>query len=412
MTRPAPLLGPLLFATVVAGCSLLNRPADAPAKDDTQPPTDSGASDDTQGPDDSDPGDSTPPDDTHTPDDSDPGDTTDTDCPDGYQRIGDECVPSCGVAGGDTCVAAGSNMCDGLTALASYDCELCCDRSVYPPVAPHSFHIIDREDVYSWDAIRVIAERDVPPLINSQNKPKDLDHTHWASKINATWYANGQALAEAIHGQLQDPATTPQVVMIDELRTDTEDIVYEASEYMRTVYPQWNGRWGVYLVNGESVSYANLNPAIDSLLEANAHIVPEIYPYQSTYCASGSTDATRDAWLAEFIDGSSSMARLNWLLARRTYKGSSSHISLMFGVIDAYMDGTYAAWFLDRMFYVTVSQTDNPWIIGAANGGPGAYKWDDPSMSNTSRDLAFYESYEHYVTNGLTSSRQGSVNCD
>ncbi len=410
MTEPARWRLTLVLTALIAGCSLFQDSDDAPPKDDTAPPTDSQPPDDTQPPDDSDPLDT---DETGPPDDTDaPPDTDDTDCPDGYQRVGDECVPSCGVAGGDTCVAATSNMCDGLTALASYDCELCCDRSVYPAVAPHSFHIIDRDDVYSWDAIRTIAERDVPPLICSQNKPKDLDHSHWASKINATWYANGQAMAEAIHGQLQDPDTTPQVVMIDELRSDTEDLVYEASEYMRTVYPQWNGRWGAFLVHGGSVSYANLNPAIDSLFDAQAHVVPEIYPSQSSYCAAGSSDSARDAWLVDFIDGTSSLARMNWLLARRTHRGSSSHISVLFGVIDAYMDGTYPAWFLDRMFYVFVAQTDNPSLISAANGGPGAYKWDDPSMSNTSRDLAFYESYEHYVTGGSTSSREGSVNCN
>ena len=107
-----------------------------------------------------------------------------------------ECLTTCGDAGGDTCAGASSSLCDGLPLLPSSDCELCCDRSVYPPVAPHSFHIIDRDDIYSWDAIRVIAERDTPPLICSQNKPEDLDHAHWASKINATWYANGQAMAE------------------------------------------------------------------------------------------------------------------------------------------------------------------------------------------------------------------------
>jgi hypothetical protein len=401
------------LAALLAGCSLLNRPVDSPDPDDSQlPPGDSDGPGDSDEPDDTD--ETTTPDDTGPPDTSDTGppDTSDTDCPEGYERVGDECLPSCGVAGGDTCVAAGSNMCDGLEALATYDCELCCDRSVYPGVAAHSFHIIDRDDIYSWDAIRSIAERDTPPLICSQNKPKDLDHAHWASKINATWYSSGQAMAEAIHGQLQDPATTPQVVMIDELRSDTHDLVYEAAEYMRAHYPQWNGRWGAFLVHGSSVSYANLNPAVDSLFDAQAHVVPEIYPAQSSYCSAGSSDSARDAWLVDFIDGTSSLARLNWLIARRTYKGSSSNISVLFGVIDAYMDGTYAAWFLDRMFYVFAAQSDNAWVIGAANGGPGAYKWDDPSMSNTSRDLAFYESYEHYVTGGSTSSRQGSVNCD
>ena len=66
------------------------------------------------------------------------------------------------------------------------------------------------------------------------------------------------------------------------------------------------------------------------------------------------------------------------------------------------------------MFYVWVTRTDHADLFTLADGypGPGAYKWDDPSMSNTSRDLAFEESYEHYVVTGDHTSMDGQVDCD
>jgi hypothetical protein len=331
---------------------------------------------------------------------------------DGQRLDGSECLPSCGDAGGDTCAAAGSNMCDGLALLDSYDCDLCCDRSVYGSTGPHSFHIIDRADIYAWDSARAIAESNDATLICSQNRPDDLAHAYWAQKINATWYANGQSIADAIHTALSQGEASPRMVMIDELNSSTIDLIAEAATVMNEQYPQWVGRWGAFIVNGTAVSYARLNPAIDALFEAQATMGVELYVRQSEYCASGSTAGARDVWLAEFYNGSSSLARMNWLMARRAYKGSSSHISVLFGVADTYMNGTNPGVFLDRMFYVFLTRTYHDWMISMENGGPGAWKWDDPAMSNTSRDASFAASYGHYVVNGSQRSRLGQVSCD
>ena len=42
--------------------------------------------------------------------------------------VGAQCVPSCGFAGGNTCLGAGNHACDPYGALTSYDCEVCCAR--------------------------------------------------------------------------------------------------------------------------------------------------------------------------------------------------------------------------------------------------------------------------------------------
>jgi len=328
--------------------------------------------------------------------------------------VDDSAPPStCAALGGDTCVAADSTACDGLALLAAADCALCCDRRVYPTPEPASFHIIDGEDVWAWDAALALATEGDGPMICAQNPPAGVDPLKWAQKINATWYATGEALADAIHAALVPVDGHPRMVMVDELRSDTLELVDAAALRMATVYPQWRGHWGVFLVNGESIHYGNLQPAVDDLLDAGAAISVELYPAQSTYCAAGSSSSARDAWLAEFYSGSSELARFDWLRARRDGRGSTSELSVLFGVIDAYMDGTYPAWFLDRMFYVWVDRTDHADLFHRSAGGvgPGAYKWDEPSMSNTSRDLAFYESYQHYVVAEEPGSLAGEVDC-
>ena len=68
--------------------------------------------------------------------------------------------------------------------------------------------------------------------------------------------------------------------------------------------------------------------------------------------------------------------------------------------------------FLDRIFYVLLTRSYHDWTMSLEHGGPGAYKWDSPAMSNTSRDVAFYDAYVHYVVNGKHSSRLGQVACD
>lgn len=282
-----------------------------------------------------------------------------------------------------------------------------------PPLVPvaNSHHIVHIADTWAWDSILVLSDADLGPMITSQNKPADLAYERWTQNIHHSWYATGEDMADAINGILSPVGAAPMKVLVDELKTESMDKLEACANRMRTVYPQWTGRWGTYVVNGSGVAYPNLNPAIDALLDADAILAVELYTARSTYCASGNTAYERDVWLSEFFAGTSTQGRFGWLVARRTSRGSPSHLNVLFGVTDTYMNETGPAVFLDRMFYVWVTRSGYRSFLLAANGGAGAWKWDQPYMSNTSRDQAFAESFLHYCVDGYTSSRLGQVSC-
>jgi hypothetical protein len=276
---------------------------------------------------------------------------------------------------------------------------------------PNGHHIVHIDDVWAWDSILALADADLGPMITSQNKPPALAWERWARNIHTSWYATGEEMADAIDAILSPPGAAPMKVLIDELSSGSLAQVEACALRMAAVYPQWAGRWGAYVVNGTNVAYPGLNPAIDALLDADALIAVEMYPAQSAYCAAGAGAGDRDVWLGEWFRGTSTQGRFHWLNERRTARGSSSQLSVLFGVTDTYMNGAAPAVFLDRMFYVWATRTGHRWAILQANGGPGAWKWDQPYMSNTSRDLAFAESFQHYSVAGLTTSRLGQVSC-
>lgn len=280
------------------------------------------------------------------------------------------------------------------------------------PIAT-SFHIVHKDDTHAWDAILALNQAHGSVLVASQNKPVQIGPDRWAQNISVTWYTTGQEMADAINKALVQP-DGPAKVMIDELRGDSIHKVADCANHMRVYYPQWMGHWGVYLVNGEAVSYANLQPAIDAVLAANAVMAAEFYPKRSRYCASGSNAGARDLWLAGFFrggQGAFGQARFAWLAERRRVRNSISQLSVLFGVTDAFLDGTNAAIFLDRMFYVWATRSGFPSIAHLHNGGPGSWKWDQPYMSNSSRDLAFMHSFNHYAVSGQSGSRLGQVPC-
>lgn len=76
------------------------------------------------------------------------------------------------------------------------------------------------------------------------------------------------------------------------------------------------------------------------------------------------------------------------------------------------MNDSNPAIFLDRLFYVWRNKSGYGSVMLVENDGVGAYKWDQPSMSNTSRDPAFQQSYDHYCALGETSSLKGQVKCN
>ena len=335
-------------------------------------------------------------------------------CPAGHKRVGGVCVPSCVTAGGDTCTSSATTLCLGLPQLTSHDCAICCKRPAYPSAGVFGFHVVTKWNTYAWDSILALAKSNPKVIIASQNPQAGVAYTSWARNIHPTQFATPTAMADAMHKAFVTNVNSPRVILIDELKSTTQPYIKAVADRMRTVYPQWKGRWGAYLVNGTAVSYPSLAAGIDALLMAGAIIVPEMYPHKSSYCKSGTSAGARDKWLGEFFRGSGGafpQGRFHWLVQRRTYRKSASALPIVFGVTDSFVGGSGASVFIDRMFYVWVTRSGYPGTISLANGGPGAWKWDHPAMSNTSRDLAFAQSYQHYVVQGKKTSRLGQVKC-
>lgn len=324
--------------------------------------------------------------------------------------VGGACVPSCGVAGGNTCVDATSTLCEGIAPLRAHDCAACCRRPSFAgPVGPHSFHVINREAPTHWDAILGLSNAHPAVLIASQNRPALLAPARWARMMHTSFFPSGASMAAGLNAILVDAANAPLVVMVDELNEGTIPYIAELARTMRTRYPQWRGRWGAF-----TTQFTGGQPGVDELLQADAHVAAERYIARSWYCEHGANGGERDIALARFFDGDDTLARYDWLVARRAALRSQSPLTVVFGVTDAYLDGINPGIFLDRMFYVWVTRTRHPAAIAIASGGPGAWKWDpngSPGNSSTARDALFAESVAWYSVAGNRGSRLGPVPC-
>jgi hypothetical protein len=284
----------------------------------------------------------------------------------------------------------------------------------YPAPAPASFHFAFPSSPNHWDAIASLSMTYPSVAFVAQNKPDFVTPDRWAAYLS--YRSDPPPTAADIDALFADPVDGPRYVMLEELHDGESEAFFLAiANDMKTSYPQWAGRWGVFIGFGDYPVWAD---GIDALLAADAILSLELYPSQSEYCAAGPTGGARDIWLSEQFKGNASIGRLDWLVARRALQNSESFITPLFGVGDVLLDGNSPAVFLDRMFYVWMTRTDHAAMISAENGGPGAYKWQDVAetplgygVGNTSRDLAFAESFAHYSVAGLTSSRLGPVPC-
>ena len=333
---------------------------------------------------------------------------------------------TCVALGGDTCTDAASTLCESLPLLPAEDCERCCARPSPHPLVPSGFHVLHRDFPEAWNDVLALAQAHPGQLLASQRKPTQVGTDRWAQVITSEYgwrddatvvsFADGRDMAAFIHGQLVLGTGGPARVMVDELRANTRERIHACAVEMAARYPQWAGRWGVFVVHGKAVSYAALNavptPVVDALLDAHATFSVELYPSRADYCAAGTTAAQRDGWLEDFFRGGQGafpQERFHWLVGRRTARGSASQMSLLFGVTDTYLTGTNPGFFLDRMFYVWRARSGYPSLLLAGNGGPGAWKWHD--QSPVSRDALFRESFEWYVAAANLSSRLGQVPC-
>jgi hypothetical protein len=282
------------------------------------------------------------------------------------------------------------------------------------------YHIIDPNDTHAFDSIASMVLTNGVGYLASHQPPTEVPRKHWAQNISPKWYASGEEMARAINGGLVQGAA-PGMIMIDELNGNSRQKINECAVFMKAQYPQWEGRWGCYIVDGYGVSYRNLDPAISSLLVANATVAPEFYPKQSWYCNAHPTNiGVRDQWLSDYFYGEgprnygrccTRLARFHWLIERRRELKSKSSVCPLFGVSDQFMDGTQPVRFLDRMFFVWVTRTGYAGLLHDSNGGAGSWKWQRPFMSNSSRDLAFSRSWEWYCKDKKRTSRMGRVAC-
>jgi hypothetical protein len=289
------------------------------------------------------------------------------------------------------------------------------------------FHIINRNSPAHFGAVLGLvmgAQGENPPLIASQNKLDDLPVEKWAHNFGVLHFpgpTGAQDKAVAVGAAIGGPVQAARIAMVDEVRTRSMAQIADFAALMRDFHPEAEGRWGCYIANGPRIAYSGFAPAIEGLLEANAHIAVEMYPRYTDYCRAGSTTEKRDAWLARFFMGGPPFPkdRFGWIMRRRAELGSRSHVTVLFGVTDKgktpgkldYLAGPRPAVFLDRIFFVWVNRTGHAPILHAENGGAGSYKWDKEAVSNATRGKAFVESWNHYCRDKETASRLGPVRC-
>lgn len=275
------------------------------------------------------------------------------------------------------------------------------------------FHLVTTDAPYSqWDSINVLTTQAPGGFIasNSAAPVSGVTWNRWCRVIWANdWLPNNAAgLAAAIRDQLDNNKAAR--VMVDELRSganDTRELVANTAALMPASYAN---RWGVFLVTGRGVSYDNLNAtasvAMNQLFGAGAIVCPEFYiPHHTFVNSSGVTvpgyyesagsSAARDTWAAKWFNGSTDPGfgqyKFPWLVAHRQavwnspYQRASqlSLLPIMLGVHSNYLNGntsTSRAAFLDRLFYIWITQTGYPSSIYAQFGGPGSWHWrDSPS---------------------------------
>lgn len=343
-------------------------------------------------------------------------------CPNGSCDAGEDCgscpddcgacLPTCGGAGGNTCTDASTTLCKDLPLIESSDCAACCSRRPLPPVGPNGFHLIVRADTDRWDGIVGLMDRGA--ILCSENRPGSIPPERWCRKISGD-YDSADGLVDKIHLAFQVDPEQPAKIMIDELEVSTIDKITQVAALMRHHYSQYTGLWGVFIENtgaGDPARYYGpKEAAINELLLANAILAAEMYIGRGAYCNCGGTcmDATsygtRDVWLADWFRGDfGTWKKFAWLVQQRASLGSSSHLSVVFGVTDSMVGTSDAYIFIDRLFYVWVTRSGFPSTLSWENGGAGAYKWEAATVSSANRDNLFADSYNHYCF-GATESR-------
>lgn len=191
-------------------------------------------------------------------------------------------------------------------------------------------------------------------------KPEGLGRERWAQNISYMWYVDANEMVRAIVGGLTSP-DGPRYVMIDELKSETADMIAHVAYILRTEHSELAGRWGVYLVNGSNVSYGRgmMGWAVEQCLIANAIICPEFYLQASQH--------QTDRKIKRAMMGSPLHRRASWLIKRRKQLRSTSRVVALMGITPKYLDEHNPEMFAVRQSRIWHETT------GATMG---AWKWD------------------------------------
>ena len=236
-----------------------------------------------------------------------------------------------------------------------------------------------------------------------KRKPDHIPMNMWTQNVAVDDYPHeGRGMAYWVTGLLdQEPEVT---VMIDELSAGHLD---DVSRFCEEMPARHNGRWGLYLVNGPHVNYANLQPAIDRAIEKGATFGLEFYyeGLRETYVALSQVDGVKvaDDFLREHYAGP---GRASWLMRRGlAITGEAARFFPMFSPIDRFAGTKKAGLWLDRQAFCW-NTTNGFFRRMSMTHGIGSWVWDGDRISTTARDLVFNGTCEWYQ-NGSVNSRMG-----
>ena len=271
-------------------------------------------------------------------------------------------------------------------------------------------HVVAKDSPYRWEQFLAY---DQAIIASQYPRPEKVPPDRWAQMVSPSWYSSADDLANAIVGGLGHWADQyRRYLLLDELRLDTRDIIHEALSLLiddRALAPDEWRRLGVYLVNGPSVSYRNLQPALDLALVHCGIVLPEFYIRWNDYSAWGKA---ADQMTAAFIRGEAPFpdGRLRYLIERRRELGGNPAVMPVLGVVEKFAGGPglrYPATMLDRIMYAFVRYSRFRGL--ALQHGFGSWVWDKERITSSSLDRAFVDSLIWYCDDGHRTPRLGDV---
>ena len=269
--------------------------------------------------------------------------------------------------------------------------------------------------------------QDYVPVVGAGKWARRVSAYYWRDQYPGNPGMAGSKLADNVAAILDNGAglPIPSMVMIDEIAPTTNQIIATCANILFGNRPQYNGRWGAFLISRNSgLGWDSMSGAIDQLLMGACPIAAEIYVEHSSYC--NRPLANRDPWLRDQMIGGGTAGTNGyaWLVNRRAAINAGSptapgsRLPPVFGVTNSYCNGPQTYRFLSRMFYVWKTQTSYasfmrtgyPSNVTVANqSGVGGYIWET-GKTDPNREAYFAESHQYYAEGSGTAPLY-SVTC-